>query len=100
MCVYAREQISTKARELRRLSSAAPAAPPKSESNQTRHARKRIVGKGNMLVHIPDESDHGAGDVPTYNVTNSIASGLPSTQILNSSLAVSRESRKLERWAA
>ena len=52
---------------------------------------KRLLGKpGGVRVHIP-MGDEGAGDVPTYNVTNAIASGLPSTQILNSSLLLSRK---------
>ena len=51
---------------------------------------KRLAGKGAMRVHIPI-GDEGAGDVPTYNVTNAIASGLPATQILNRSLLLSRK---------
>ena len=72
------------------MSSAAPVAAPKTDSH-TQPGRKRLVGKGTMLVHIPDESDGAGGDVPTYNVINSIASGLSETQILIPSLLASRQ---------
>ncbi len=73
-----------------RVSSAAPVAAPKTHSH-ARPGRKRLVGKGTMLVHIPDESDGAGGDVPTYNVTNNIASGLSETQILIPSLLAGRQ---------
>jgi hypothetical protein len=55
----------------------------------TKRSSKRLAGKGMIRVHIP-MGDEGAGDVPTYNVTNAIAAGLPSTQILNRSILLSR----------
>ena len=46
----------------------------------------KFKGKGTMLIVVQNEAGREAL-VPTYNVTNSIAAGLPATQILHRSLA-------------
>lgn len=50
------------------------------------HGGLKFKGKGTMLIVVQNEAGREAL-VPTYNVTNSIAAGLPATQILHRSLA-------------